>query len=58
MKLFFSKQYKFRPGFMKPLKGQKNVKPIFKFFAWFFLTLFPKISLTLKEVAQAMINVV
>lgn len=58
MKLSFKGQYNFRPGFMKPVNGQKNVKPIFKFFAFFYPKLFPKDSLTLQQVAQAMINAV
>src|SRR6478736_3272311 len=30
MKLPFKKEYNFRPGIMKPVKGQKNVKSFFK----------------------------
>lgn len=56
-KMGFKGQYNFRPGFMAPFKSQKNVKPIFKVFGLFFPKLFPKSSLTLKEVGQAMINV-
>jgi uncharacterized protein YbjT (DUF2867 family) len=58
MKLPFKAQYNFRPGFMKPFKQQKNVKALFKPIIWIFPILFPKLSLTLKQVAQAMINAV
>lgn len=58
VKLPFRGAYNFRPGFMKPFKGQKNVKPIFKPVIFIYPFLFPKKSLTLKEVGQAMINAV
>ena len=58
MKLPFRGQYNFRPGFMKPFKEQKNVKTIFKIIIPLFPLLFPKKSLTLKDVGQAMINTV
>lgn len=58
MKLPFKAQYNFRPGFMKPFKQQKNVKAIFKPVIWIFPILLPKLSLTLKQVGQAMINAV
>lgn len=58
MKLPFKAQYNFRPGFMKPFKQQKNVKALFKPLIWLFPILLPKISLTLEQVAQAMINTV
>lgn len=54
----FKATYNFRPGFMQPFKQQKNVKIIFKLIIPLFPLLFPKKSLTLKEVGQAMINVV
>lgn len=57
MKLPFKSAYNFRPGFMKPYKGQRNVKAIFKPVILIFPILFPKKSLTLKQVAQAMIYV-
>ena len=56
MRLGFRGQYNFRPGFMKPVKGQKNVKTLFKPLIAVFPFLFPKQSLTLHEVGQAMIN--
>jgi uncharacterized protein YbjT (DUF2867 family) len=58
MKLPFKAQYNFRPGFMKPFKQQKNIKTLFKPIIWLFPILLPKISLTLKQVGQAMINAV
>jgi uncharacterized protein YbjT (DUF2867 family) len=58
MKLPFKAQYNFRPGFMKPFKGQKNVKALFKPIIWLFPIILPKISLTLKQVGHAMINAV
>ncbi|SDH47588.1 NAD-dependent epimerase/dehydratase family protein [Mucilaginibacter gossypii] len=59
MRLPFRHVYNFRPGMMKPTKGQRNIKPVFKFMASIYpLTsfLFPNISSTLKEVGLAMIN--
>jgi len=56
MQLSFKGQYNFRPGFMKPTKGQKNIKAIFKIFGLFYPRLFPNSSLTLQEVGKAMIN--
>jgi len=57
-KLPFKGVYNFRPGFMKPFKGQKNVKTFFWIFIPIFPILFPKLSLTLKQVGQAMIHAV
>ena len=56
MTLGFKGQYNFRPGFMKPVHGQKNVRWFFKPFIAVFPYLFPKKTLTLNEVGQAMIN--
>jgi len=58
MKLPFRGQYNFRPGFMEPVKGQKNVKWFFKPVIAIYPIFFPKQSLTLNEVGQAMINLV
>ncbi len=58
MKMPFRGEYNFRPGFMKPVDGQKNVKGFFKPFIWLIPKLFPGSSLTLNEVGQAMINAV
>ena len=59
MKLPFKAVYNFRPAFMQPFKGAKNVKPVFKII----LALFPIFRffnstyfLTLEEVGNAMIN--
>lgn len=58
MELGFRAQYNFRPGFMKPVKGQKNVPWFFKPVIALFPLLLPKQSLTLHQVGQAMINAV
>ena len=58
MKMGFKGEYNFRPGFMKPVAGQKNVKSYFKPFIWLIPKLFPGASLTLNQVGQAMINAV
>jgi len=58
IKMGFRGEYNFRPGFMKPVIGQKNVKSFFKPFIWLIPKLFPGSSLTLNEVGQAMINAV
>lgn len=54
----FKAVYNFRPGFMKPVEGQLNVKWFFKPFIWFFPVFLPSKSLTLQEVGRAMINAV
>ncbi len=59
MKLPFRDVYNFRPGLMKPLPGQKNIKPMFKILSGLYPILngvFPNSSSTLKEVGLAMIN--
>lgn len=58
MALGFAGQYNFRPGFMKPVRGQRNVRWFFKPVIALFPLLLPKQSLTLHEVGQAMINTV
>ena len=57
-KLGFKAVYNFRPGFMKPVEGQKNVKTLFKPFIWFFPMISPSKTLTLNQVGKAMINAV
>lgn len=57
-KLGFKDAYNFRPGFMKPVDGQINVKWFFKPVIWLFPILLPSKSLTLHEVGRAMINAV
>lgn len=58
VQLGFRGEYNFRPGFMKPVKGQRNVKWFFKPVIAVFPLMAPRFSLTLNEVGQAMINVV
>lgn len=57
-KLGFKDAYNFRPGFMKPVEGQVNVKWFFKPLIWLFPIVLPSKSLTLHEVGKAMINAV
>ncbi|WP_205529398.1 NAD-dependent epimerase/dehydratase family protein [Taibaiella koreensis] len=61
LKLPFKAVYPFRPGFMKPVKGQKNVRWIYRVFdalspLWY-LT-FPNWICTMEEVGLAMIHCV
>lgn len=58
MKLPFRGEYNFRPGFMKPYPGQKNIKTIFKLIIPVIPLLFPKASLTMRQVGLAMIHAV
>ncbi|MNX96540.1 hypothetical protein D3C86_1288600 [compost metagenome] len=58
LKLPFRGEYNFRPGFMKPFKEQKNIKAIFKIIIPIIPILFPKKSLTMQQVGQAMIHAV
>lgn len=49
----------FRPGFMKPTEGLKNVKSYYKFVAWLYpigRVLYPAGFSTLQELALAMIK--
>jgi uncharacterized protein YbjT (DUF2867 family) len=58
-KLPFKAAYSFRPGLMKPVKGQKNVKPIFKVAAWpypLWKVIFPRTVCTLEDLGLAMIH--
>lgn len=57
-KLGFKDAYNFRPGFMKPVEGQVNVKWFFKPLVRLFPIILPSKSLTLHEVGRAMINAV
>ncbi|MDV4043721.1 epimerase [Elizabethkingia anophelis] len=60
LKLPFKAVYNFRPAFMKPTRGAKNVKGFYKVIKLMypFLRIFSKsFFLTLQEVAKAMINV-
>ncbi|WP_337085665.1 NAD-dependent epimerase/dehydratase family protein [Elizabethkingia anophelis] len=61
MKLPFKAVYNFRPGFMKPTKGAKNINGFFKFINAVYPLLRAISStyfLTLEEVGKAMINAV
>lgn len=58
LKLPFRGEYNFRPGFMKPFKEQKNIQAIFKIIIPIIPILFPKKSLTIQQVGQAMIHAV
>lgn len=55
----FRNAYMFRPGFMKPTPGLKNVKTYYKFIAWLYpigRALYPAGFSTLQELALAMIK--
>jgi hypothetical protein len=59
MKLPFKKVFAFRPGFLQPMKGSKNVPGIYSFIGLLypvFRALMPKYVSTLKELGSAMIN--
>jgi hypothetical protein len=59
MKLPFKAVYAFRPAFMLPTKGLKNVLPAYKYISWLYPVLravFPNYFGTLKEVGVAMIH--
>jgi uncharacterized protein YbjT (DUF2867 family) len=59
LKLPFKAVYTFRPGFMKPAEGQRNIKSLFKAMLFLYPVLkfiFP--SLTMRQVGLAMINTV
>lgn len=55
----FSNAYMFRPGFMKPTPGLKNVKSYYKLIAWLYpigRALYPAGFSTLQELGLAMIK--
>jgi uncharacterized protein YbjT (DUF2867 family) len=59
MKLPFKKVYNFRPSFMKPIEGQKNVKSYYSYIGWMYpmlKTFFPNHVSTMSQVGKAMIN--
>lgn len=61
MKLPFKRVYAFRPAFMLPTKGLKNVLPSYKYLIWLYPVLrqlFPGYFGTLRELGLAMIHVV
>jgi uncharacterized protein YbjT (DUF2867 family) len=56
----FKKVYNFRPGFMKLTPGQKNALKLYKYVGWlypFLKLVLPNGTSTLKQVGQAMINI-
>ncbi|MEI7663589.1 MAG: NAD-dependent epimerase/dehydratase family protein [Bacteroidota bacterium] len=58
-KLPFRAAYSFRPPFMLPTKGLKNVLPYYKYAAWLYplaRPLFPGYFITLRELGLAMIS--
>jgi hypothetical protein len=55
----FKRGYMFRPGFMKPTPGQRNVNKYYKYIGWFYPAgrkLFPRGFCTIQEVGLAMIH--
>jgi uncharacterized protein YbjT (DUF2867 family) len=55
----FKNSYMFRPGFMKPSPGQRNVKSYYQYILWLYpigRALYPAGFCTLREVAVAMIK--
>jgi uncharacterized protein YbjT (DUF2867 family) len=55
----FRRAYMFRPGFMKPTAGQRNVNPYYKYIGWLYpvsRALFPRGVCTIEEVGLAMVN--
>ena len=60
MKLPFEHVYAFRPGYMHPTPGLKNVNKYYKYIAWMYPLLrlvFPGGVSTLAELGEAMINI-
>ena len=61
LKLPFKAAYMFRPGYIQPAKGLKNIYKIYKVLAPLYPVwkiLFPKYVVTNEEIGKAMINVV
>ena len=59
MKLPFKKVYAFRPGYLHPTAGLKNVNKLYYLVAWLYPVwrrVFPNFVTTLKELGLAMIN--
>lgn len=59
MRMPFKNVYNFRPGFMKPSPGQKNIKTFYKIVSALsplFKLLMPSLMSTMQQVGQAMIN--
>jgi hypothetical protein len=61
LKLPFRAAYMFRPAYMHPTKGLKNVHSVYFIFSWLYPVLrrlMPKYVITLRELGIAMINAV
>ncbi len=59
MKLPFEQVFNFRPGFIKPLPGQKYAHKFYRYINWLFplgRALYPNGFCTMAELGQAMIN--
>ena len=56
-KLQFKAVYSYRPGFIIPLKAQKNVRFIYKTLRLIYPFVFPTKTLTYKEIATALIRI-
>jgi hypothetical protein len=59
MRLGFQKVYNFRPGFMRPTPGQRNIKWYYTVIGWMYpllRVLLPNQVSTLSDVGLAMIN--
>jgi uncharacterized protein YbjT (DUF2867 family) len=60
LKLPFKHMFAFRPGYMHPTKGLKNVHDYYKYLRWLYpvgRTFFPGAFCSLRELGQAMIHV-
>lgn len=61
MRMPFKKAYNFRPGFIRPTKGQKMLKPFYKVIGVFYpivYLFYAKGFITMEELGLAMINCV
>ena len=59
MRLGFQRVYNFRPGFMRPTPGQRNIKSYYKVIGWMYpllRVLLPNQVSTMSDVGLAMIN--
>lgn len=59
LKLPFKAVFNFRPAMMKPVKGQKNIKPSYRYFLWLYpilSVLMPAWTCGLDVVARAMVH--
>lgn len=59
IKLPFKAAYNFRPPFMQPTEGLKNVLPWYKYVTWLYPVcrpIFPSYFITLRELGLAMVN--